>query len=707
MNFSSKANYKKWLGYVHATGLAESTPGHQPVSIKGKKHKVKHATGGLTASQINLTKALESLFGGKDVFPQKFPDGGPILPITPVSSESTSTNIKIPLGNYSKPNEGGLLNIIDSIGETIGNDLLGIKVDSQDMQKHANAMKMIETDVPSLPEGFNNEDRKAYNRLKLGLDPAKITPRYSKFRYRERAYGGITANGTYKNEAVKNIESMQNGLNTFGDVVSMVPGIGTILGSGIKLFGNMNANKRLKDLNNVNNIKSSENIYGNFANGGFVNSNFKQYNAGSHASGMDQGVDAMGNPNNNAEGGYVQNQENAYKFDNTAYVMSDTLINPQTGNYFNQDAAKLNSKYKKADYIPEERNALEFGMSRLSKLNDGMKNLKEQVLKACGGSTKKHADGGPIDPRFNYLINTETSPLETFNENLPYSFNILSESIPTYSVLDQGIATDTTNPMGTSSEINIGTNLSEPRGGSKKMPLTFPKIKPNDIALALKGAGLIGTIAAAAKPATKEAPILPDYTKSDLQMYLANVDYTQAMQDALGAANLASNVNRSAAQNFGQYQGRQSMNYANLADQLANIQMQESNQRSQLALTRSQYETNKSVDTANRLYQNRIDNMMNQATADLADEKLFSELTQIGTTFNEYQYYKDALKNNKEIATAKIKEAAAILGNKYENFGFSEDFIEKLKNEDYDNLDFEQAIKFMATADQIKKAKKK
>lgn len=703
MNFSSKANYKKWLGYVHAKGLAESTPGHQPVSIKGKKHKVKHATGGLTTSQINLTKALESLFGGKDVFPQKFPDGGPILPITPVSPESTSTNIKIPLGNYSKPNEGGLLNVIDSIGETIGNDLFGIKVDSQDMQKHTNAMKMIETDVPSLPEGFNNEDRKAYNRLKLGLDPAKITPRYSKFRYREKDWGGTTQ------EQEKLEQGVATG-NTISSTLSAIPGFGPILG-GIANIGTMAfASAKKEDMawkeKAYQPIKPVSNIYGNFKDGGFVNSNFKQYNTGSHDSQADQGVDAMGNPNNNAQGGYVQNQENAYKFDNTVYVMSDTLINPQTGNYFNQDAAKLNSKYKKADYIPEERNALEFGMSRLSKLNDGMKNLKEQVLKACGGSTKKHADGGPIDPRFNYLINTETSPLETFNENLPYSFNMLSESIPTYNVLDQSIATDTTNPIGTASEINVGTNLSEPRGGSKKTSLTFPKIKPNDIALALKGAGLIGTIAAATKPATKESPILPDYTKSDLQMYLANVDYTQAMQEALGAANLSSNVNRSAAQNFSQFQGRQSMNYANLADQLANIQMQESNQRSQLALTRSQYETNKSVDTANRLYQNRIDNMMNQATADLADEKLFSELTQIGTTFNEYQYYKDALKNNKEIATAKIKEAAAVLGNKYENFGFSEDFIEKLKNEDYENLDFEQAIKFMATADQFKKAKK-
>lgn len=46
MNFKSGAAYHKWLGYVHATGLAESTPGSQAVSIQGQPHKVIHSAGG-------------------------------------------------------------------------------------------------------------------------------------------------------------------------------------------------------------------------------------------------------------------------------------------------------------------------------------------------------------------------------------------------------------------------------------------------------------------------------------------------------------------------------------------------------------------------------------------------------------------------------------------------------------------------------------
>jgi len=46
MDFKSKSAYKKWLAYGHASGEFAKTPGHQSVSIKGKKKKVKHEQGG-------------------------------------------------------------------------------------------------------------------------------------------------------------------------------------------------------------------------------------------------------------------------------------------------------------------------------------------------------------------------------------------------------------------------------------------------------------------------------------------------------------------------------------------------------------------------------------------------------------------------------------------------------------------------------------
>lgn len=41
-NFKSEKAYKGWLAYGHGTGVFEKTKGSQDVSIRGKKHKVKH-----------------------------------------------------------------------------------------------------------------------------------------------------------------------------------------------------------------------------------------------------------------------------------------------------------------------------------------------------------------------------------------------------------------------------------------------------------------------------------------------------------------------------------------------------------------------------------------------------------------------------------------------------------------------------------------
>jgi hypothetical protein len=45
MNFSSQGAYKRWLAYGHIHGQFEKTPGVQPVSIRGKSHKVEHTPG--------------------------------------------------------------------------------------------------------------------------------------------------------------------------------------------------------------------------------------------------------------------------------------------------------------------------------------------------------------------------------------------------------------------------------------------------------------------------------------------------------------------------------------------------------------------------------------------------------------------------------------------------------------------------------------
>jgi len=52
-DFKSEADYKKWLAYGHMQGAFKASPGHTPVSIKGKPHTVKHVS---TARRTSTTK---------------------------------------------------------------------------------------------------------------------------------------------------------------------------------------------------------------------------------------------------------------------------------------------------------------------------------------------------------------------------------------------------------------------------------------------------------------------------------------------------------------------------------------------------------------------------------------------------------------------------------------------------------------------------
>lgn len=85
MNFKSPSAYNKWLGYVHATGLAESTPGHQKVSIGGQPHKVQHQFGGHMYAQGGFNnpgfRALPAEVQNK-IKSRSFAEGGSMDPLT-------------------------------------------------------------------------------------------------------------------------------------------------------------------------------------------------------------------------------------------------------------------------------------------------------------------------------------------------------------------------------------------------------------------------------------------------------------------------------------------------------------------------------------------------------------------------------------------------------------------------------------------------
>lgn len=462
-------------------------------------------------------------------------------------------------------------------------------------------------------------------------------------------------------------------------------------------------------------------MYGKrLAKGGLVTKNFKQYNTGSHASGNDLNINEGGSPSNAASTASVQNQENAYTSSKGGtYVHSDILTNPESGNTFNVDAAKLNKKFSKADKSPEDKNALDFTMNRLSLINDKVRTMQESVQMALGGTIKKLYNGGPL---FDKSIKEATAYWK-YNHD-PNDYPPMQPAFDNTNVIPQNKGV-----ISTSNEELDPTNIKKVQDLSilpafretSKLPDLSGLIKPNGKessnrstasgdynynipAMVLKGIGLGKSAVDALTPSEVERTILPDYTKSDKEMYSTNIDYTQAKQDALAAANMASNVNRSASGSFEQFQGREANNFANLADNLGRTSMKEALDRNQQRVQRAGYEQNKSLDTANRNTQNRINNQMNQANADLADQKFFSELTDIGSQFNKYDSYKDMVTNKKELAQAAINEGIALMGTKYANFGFSDDFMEKITS---GTASIDEMTQFIATTQEIKKKESK
>ena len=247
------------------------------------------------------------------------------------------------------------------------------------------------------------------------------------------------------------------------------------------------------------------------------------------------------------------------------------------------------------------------------------------------------------------------------------------------------LATDST-PMNQGQELTLGTNLSE-QGITNPLEVTSDARSTlstdgiaNGLALGLKGAALIGSIYDASQPSEKERLITPNYNKADNYMREANIDYTQASQDAIGVSNISGETNRSLASNAASFQGREQARLSNLQDALGRIAMAEENGNSQLNLTKGQYEANKAVDTANRQYQNSVDNLQNEATARSFDRSLMSDFSQIANSLNQFGETQKIIKNNQQLNQFQLNQQLAILNSKFPNFKIDNNVIELLKS---------------------------
>lgn len=423
--------------------------------------------------------------------------------------------------------------------------------------------------------------------------------------------------------------------------------------------------------------------------GGIITDDFIQYHTGSHASGNDQTVNAQGIPGKGNSS--VQNKENSHK----GYVLSDVLINPETGNTFNIDAAQINKDHPKARFQTDVKQALDFKMGRLKALNDSIRML-ETAQKAFGrplGNPEEPVRNKPwVDAsgKINYPDSGYT--IEAFQNN---DFNVPKANNPFDIQVeypsDRNMAGDPTQVIN-APEIQLGNPAI---GKSAPAPRSFTNSRSrqtdntnyqidsrtlNGLGLLSKSLALAGSVSDAFSTAEKERDILPNYRQADAYMKSSNIDYTQARQDALGVSNIAGNTNRSLSTNAGQFQGREQSRLAGLQDALGRIDMQENNAQSQLNLTRGQYELSKAIRDRDIQYQTTQNNQANQANARFADRVLFQELDNIGSSFNKAGEVRKVMQNQRDMQQFNNSQIMLALQNKYPNFRIKSDIVNKFNS---------------------------
>jgi hypothetical protein len=438
------------------------------------------------------------------------------------------------------------------------------------------------------------------------------------------------------------------------------------------------------------------NPYGKMKTGGLLPAGFVQHNAKSHADGG-QAVDSQGKPNMVAPVAEVQNKENVYN----NYVYSDMLKNPKTGKTFNIDMQKLAKKYKNADTDLLSKTALNVSADNLAKTNDVVRSAVEQI-QAATEQMPQAPYGIDLEPLPQLPINIVPGQVgysQESNMNLPQIQNPfetmtgqdVQDPFDAYTKAPTYINKVMSNRFSSNAPVQASTLADAPADYSgitrtdDKSGITDTEgrgFNYNTAALVAKGLGFAGTIGNAMKPAENENLVLPDYNPADLSFDRASIDYTQAKQDVLGASNILGATNRNASSGFGQFRNREAARIAGVMDNIGNINMQERNANSQLDITRGQYRSGKAQDIANRTYQNNVDNLQNKAVNQQFKDQMFSELTQIGSSLNQHETFKQELANRKDIANMNLNQFTALAKARGLNFtyGEAEEFLNAVKS---------------------------
>jgi hypothetical protein len=369
-----------------------------------------------------------------------------------------------------------------------------------------------------------------------------------------------------------------------------------------------------------------------------------------------------------AEGG-----EYKVKFNNLPDMKGTNYIFPSIKKFQSavKDNLEKNSKYANPDTDQIARNTIEMNFKKLMMQNENRK-MKEQLnTKQFGeGGKLKYENGdflfpfmGAMSPQFQ--LNNIDEDINQRVQNEQFKNSVPTVDSPTLDSFkipfdDAAVDADIADRVKNDAFKNRIPDINAPKRKPQiNLDLTNifnkgSKALPNIMRATGLGLGAINAL----QKARVEQPVMPNYNQADRQFENMSSDLTQARQDAQASTNAMSNVNRSASTGFGQYRARQSANYANLADQLGRIGMQEQQMRNQIAQTRGSYEFQKAMTDRNILDENNQRNLANEAMSQdftrLFAGDLVAEADRLSTQSN----MKDLAEMNTQLGKAYLETLA-------------------------------------------------
>jgi len=422
------------------------------------------------------------------------------------------------------------------------------------------------------------------------------------------------------------------------------------------LFSNKTTPNPLNENVNPYGYKNGGKLNKSYKTGGTLASGYKQYNANNHEDGG-QLVNNEGTPVPNGQN-EIEGTENTYNYKNMKnkqpYVFSDA-------NKTSVQLKEILNRYKKKNVDSDEmsRNSMEFEINRLEQKNEVIKAKQEAVqMMTEEQQPNMFKSGGPLDltlPLPNQVLSI--NPNNNFNpQNITGALQI--DPIRPLDKLGLPNRVMSNNPSNNFNSKNIqlptSSNNNLTTGSPDQMSIDKLPETGDILRAGVLGVNTLGLF----NKAEKESLITPDYSAADRRMGRMNSNLDAARNEALSATNASSDMIRSASSSFQQMQGRDLQNQANLTRALGNVSLNEQQTRNQIDQSVGSYEAGKAGDIANRQYQNRVDNLQNEAQNRNIKRAI------LGDTLAEADRI-SSIKNNERIMDATVAETTALLSSIY------------------------------------------